>query len=73
MPFVYSVERDIIQDELEDTCVVLRPSDVSELLDLHPNTIYRLLQSGNLPAHKVGGSWRIYKKDLIDFIEKHSD
>lgn len=73
MPFVYSVERDIIQDELEDTCVVLRPSDVSELLDLHPNTIYRLLQSGNLPARKVGGSWRIYKKDLIDFIEKHSD
>ena len=72
MRLFYSLEHDTIEDELEDTCIVLRPSEVSELLDLHPNTVYRLLQSGRLPARKVGGSWRIYKKDLIGFIEKHS-
>lgn len=72
MRFFYSLEQNTIEDELEDTSIVLRPDDVSELLDLHLNTIYRLLQSGELPARKVGGSWRIYKKDLIGFIEKHS-
>lgn len=72
MHFFYSMEQNAIEEEVEDTCIMLRPSDISELLDLHPNTIYRLLKSGKLPARKVGGSWRIYKKDLIDFIEKHS-
>ena len=72
MRFFYAMEQNEIEDELENFCIVLRPSDVSELLDLHPNTIYRLLQSGTLPARKVGGSWRICKKDLIGFIEKHS-
>ena len=72
MHFFYSMEQNAIEEEVEDTCIMLRPSDISELLDLHPNTIYRLLQSGKLPARKVGGSWRISKKDLVDFIEKHS-
>ena len=72
MRFFDSMEQNAIEDELEDACIILRPSDVSELLDLHPNTVYRLLQSGKLPACKLGGSWRIYRKDLIDFIKKHS-
>lgn len=62
MRFFDSMEQNAIEDELEDACIVLRPSDVSELLDLHPNTVYRLLQSGRLPACKVGGSWKIYRK-----------
>lgn len=72
MCFFDSMEQNTLEDALEDSCLILRPSDVSELLDLHPNTVYRLLQSGELPARKIGGSWRIYRKDLIDFIEKHS-
>ena len=56
MHFFYSMEQNAIEEEVEDTCIMLRPSDISELLDLHPNTIYRLLQSGKLPARKVGGS-----------------
>lgn len=72
MRFFDPMEQNTLEDDLEDSCIVLRPSDVSELLDLHPNTVYRLLQSGKLPARKAGGSWRIYRKALIDFIEKHS-
>ena len=44
--------------------------EVADLLDLHVNTVYRLFQKKIVPAFKLGGSWRIYKKDLIDFIEK---
>lgn len=72
MRFFDPMEQNTLEDDLDDRCIVLRPSDVSELLDLHPNTVYRLLQSGKLPARKIGGSWRIYRKDLINFIEKHS-
>lgn len=72
MRFFDPMEQNTLEDDLDDSCLVLRPSDVSELLDLHPNTVYRLLQSGKLPARKVGGSWRICRKDLAGFIEKHS-
>ena len=72
MRFFDSMEQNAIEDELEDACIILRPSDVSELLDLHPNTVYRLLQSRRLPACKLGGSWRICRKVLINLIEKHS-
>ena len=71
MRFFDPMEQNTLEDDLEDSCIVLRPSDVSELLDLHPNTVYRLLQSRRLPACKLGGSWRIYRKDLIDFIKKY--
>ena len=72
MRYFDPMEQNTLEDDLEDSCIVLRPSDVSELLDLHPNTVYRLLQSGKLPARKIGGSWRICRKDLINLIEKHS-
>ena len=72
MAMIYDADTERVREETEDPRAMLRPLEVADLLDLHPNTIYRLLQSGKLPARKVGGSWRIYKKDLIDFIEKHS-
>lgn len=73
MGLFYSAEQDVIADEMEDSRLVLRPAEISELLDLHPNTVYRLLKSGKLPASKVGGCWRICKKDLIGFIQKYPD
>lgn len=72
MSLYYSPDSDEIKDEIEDARLVLRPIEVSELLDLHPNTIYRLMKKGSLPAQKLGGTWRIYKHDLIRFIEQYS-
>lgn len=56
MSLFYSIDTDEVKDELDDLRIVIRPAEVSELLDLHPNTVYRLLQSGKLPASKVGGA-----------------
>lgn len=64
MSLFYSIDTDEVKDDLDDLRIVIRPAEVSELLDLHPNTVYRLLQSGKLPASKVGGAWRICKSDL---------
>ena len=42
MSLFYSIDTDEVKDELDDLRIVIRPAEVSELLDLHPNTVYRL-------------------------------
>ncbi len=41
------------------------------LLGVHRNTLYRLIQSGDIPALKFtpGGRWRFRKDDLLDWLE----
>lgn len=39
--------------------VMYRVAAVARLLDVHPSTIYRLVESGALARIKVGGSIRI--------------
>lgn len=70
MAMIYDADIEQVREETEDPRAMLRPAEVADLLDLHINTVYRLFQKGIIPAFKLGGSWRIYKKDLIDFIEK---
>lgn len=43
---------------------------VAELLDLDYKTVYRMVLSGQLPAAKLGGSYRIRRVDLDEFFEK---
>ena len=87
MAMIYDADTERVREETEDPRAMLgdsegvyanelramlRPLEVADLLDLHINTVYRLFKKNIVPAFKLGGSWRIYKKDLIDFIEKHS-
>ena len=66
MAMIYDADTEQVREETEDPRAMLRPIEVADLLDLHVNTVYRLFRNQI-------GSWRIYKKDLIGFIEKHSD
>ncbi len=43
--------------------------DVADCLSLHPNTIYRLCRSGDIPSIKFGTSIRIRKDDLHSYVE----
>ena len=43
---------------------------VAELLDLNYKTVYRMVLSGQLPAAKLGGSYRIRRVDLDTFFEQ---
>lgn len=72
MAMIYDADKEQVREETEDPRAMLRPAEVADLLDLHVNTVYRLFRNQIVPAFKLGGSWRIYKKDLIGFIEKHS-
>ena len=44
---------------------VMTPREAAHYLSVHVRTIYRLARKGEIPARKVGGSWR-FKKDTLD-------
>lgn len=44
---------------------VMTAQEVADYLRLDKATIYRLAQAGEIPAVKVGRTWR-FKKELID-------
>lgn len=48
-------------------------AQVAELLQLSEKTIYRLAQQGEIPAFKVGGSWRFRASDIDQWVAKQID
>jgi len=48
-------------------------AQVAELLQLSDKTIYRLAQQGEIPAFKVGGSWRFRASDIDQWVAKQID
>lgn len=47
---------------------VLTVTDVMELLYIGKNTVYALLNTGELQGFRIGRRWRISKSALTDFI-----
>jgi excisionase family DNA binding protein len=43
----------------------LTAKEVSEILRVHPVTLYRLLGEGRIPSFKIGGQWR-FRMDLLE-------
>ena len=50
---------------------VISAPEACELLSVHRNTLYRLIQSGQLPAFRLipGGRWRFCRQELEQWIE----
>ncbi|MDA3788910.1 MAG: helix-turn-helix domain-containing protein [Desulfobacula sp.] len=49
---------------------VLKIKDLAALLKVGVKTIYLMAQAGELPAFKVRGQWRFFKKDINKWIEQ---
>ncbi len=47
---------------------ILTASQVADLLQLHPRTVYKLVKQGSLPGRKFGGGWRFNKSEIIGLI-----
>ena len=43
----------------EELPTILTPAEVMDILGVGKNTVYRLLNSGQLPAIRIGRSWKI--------------
>ena len=51
---------------------VLTVSDVAEILYVGRNTVYELLNSGELKGFRIGKTWRVTKDSLVSFISERS-
>lgn len=49
---------------------VLNFNQVREILHIGRGLLLELLGEGEIPAFRVGRLWRVYKKDLISYIEQ---
>lgn len=57
-------------DEREPISEYLTPREVMDLLYIGKNTLYKLLNSGELKGFRVGKQWRIRKDRLKEYVEK---
>jgi excisionase family DNA binding protein len=48
---------------------VYKVEEVATILSVSPMTIYRMLESGDLPGIKLGSTWRISKKVINDWLD----
>jgi len=48
----------------------LSVKQMAEILQVSRRTIYRMIDSGKLPAYKLDRDWRIAKEDINQFLEK---
>ena len=60
-------------NEREKGVKLYRVREVAELLGVSKKTVYMLIQSGQLPAIRIGargGGLRVSHADLVEFIER---
>lgn len=48
---------------------ILDVKQASEVLQLNPQTVRRMLARNEIPGKKLGNTWRLSRRQLIDFIE----
>ena len=60
---IYEDNYNVIEPENE----YLTPREVMNLLYIGRNTFYRLVNSGELPAFRIGKLWRINRKALEEY------
>jgi len=48
---------------------IMTVKDVASYLKLNERTVYRMATAANIPAFKVGTSWRFKKEEIDTWIE----
>jgi excisionase family DNA binding protein len=51
---------------------VLTVKEVSNLLRIHPSTVYRLIRQGKIPSFQIGTDWRFLKHRLVRWMADQS-
>jgi excisionase family DNA binding protein len=59
----------IVRDE-ELVQDVLTIDQTARLLQVSRQTVYKLINEGDIPCRRVGERWRFSKKALLDWIAK---
>lgn len=59
-------------DEREPISEYLTPREVMDLLYIGKNTLYGLLNSGELKGFRVGRQWRVERAALQEYVKHQS-
>ena len=51
---------------------ILTVQEIMEILFVGKNTVYELLNSGELKGFRIGKTWRVTKESLVSFISERS-
>ena len=49
---------------------VMTIKEVADYLGVHPATVYKFAQQGEIPAFKIGSDWRFHRKFIDQWIER---
>jgi len=49
---------------------IMKFEEVMEYLNIGKNTLYRLLNNGEINAFKIGKVWKIPKESVEEYVEK---
>ena len=52
---------------------ILTVKELSDLLRLHPTTVYKLVRQGKIPSFRVGNEWRFRKDALMRWLCEKSE
>ena len=63
--FHYTMSRVIMFEEYGD---MLSIDDVMEMLGIGRNSVYELLNSGELKGFRIKGKWKITKRAVVEYI-----
>jgi excisionase family DNA binding protein len=47
---------------------ILTATEVAELLQIHPRTVYKLAKEGSIPGRKFGGGWRFSRGEILAMV-----
>ena len=48
----------------------LKLKQAAEYLQMHYQTMWKLIKDKKIPAKKMGGTWRVKREDLENYIEE---
>ena len=52
---------------------LLTIEEVADFLRLSKDTVYRMVQSGKIPASKVGTQWRFRRDEVESWLERNKN
>lgn len=55
---------------MTDESDLIRIKEVARILDVTEKTVYRMANDSEIPAFKIGGSWRFKRKEITEWLEK---
>jgi excisionase family DNA binding protein len=66
----FSVKRDRVAVLLSESREVMNVRQASQYLGISPDTLYRYITEGEIPAFKLGNRWKLRKTILDRWMER---